>query len=122
MGLLWAVVMVAVLYFFDFDLDRSYYLICLFTSMFMLVLGLVVYMGGAMLLAGYNTMSKEQQARYNIDEITSFMGMFMTIISIIAFFMMFYFVLVAVFVGATIVVVIYLNVGKRFKADSPRRI
>ena len=122
MGLLWAVVMAAALFFFDLGADGTYLLICLFTSMFMLVLGLVVYMGGAMLLAGYNTMSKEQQAKYNIDEITSFMGMFMTIISIIAFFMMFYFVLVAVFVGATVVVIIYLNAGKRFRADSPRRI
>jgi len=122
MGLLWAVVMAAALYYLDLGLDGSTLLILLFSSIFLMVLGLIIYMGGAMLLAGYNTMSKEQRAQYNVNEITSFMGALLVLLSIVAFFMVFYLVLIAVFIGATIVAVIYVNVSKRFKADMPRRL
>ena len=43
----------------------------LFVSMLLLVCGLAVDLGGAMLLAGFNTMTREERARYNIKEIAS---------------------------------------------------
>lgn len=88
-------------------------------------LGIVFSMGkGAFLIAGVNTMSKEEKAKYNIPALCKFMGKFMFVIA----FSILLFALGEVFeknvlfiIGQVILYVsiaftlIYMNVSKKFK-------
>jgi hypothetical protein len=90
-------------------------------SLLLMVLGLIVYLGGYMLLAGFNMMPKEQLARYRMDRITFFMGVFLVLTSLIVFVMTFYFFFGVIFIAAVVIIVIYINISKRFRAETPPR-
>ncbi|MGG7078663.1 DUF3784 domain-containing protein [Clostridium sardiniense] len=88
-------------------------------------LGVIFSMGkGAFLIAGINTMSKEEKAKYNISALCKFMGKFMFVIA----FSILLFALGEVFeknvlfiIGQVIMYIsiiftlIYMNVSKKFK-------
>lgn len=88
-------------------------------------LGVIFSMGkGAFLIAGVNTMSKEEKAKYNIPALCKFMGKFMFVIA----FSILLFALGEVFeknilfiIGQVILylsiafTLIYMNVSKKFK-------
>ena len=93
-----------------------------------LIIGLVIQTGKAgFLIAGYNTMSKEDQAKYDIKALSKFVGLVLiTIPSIILLlasipiFLNFYPIAVmaiswGVFMVFILVGLIYLNTGSRFK-------
>ena len=117
MGLLWTIA-VCITYFFllrDHTLDGIW--IMLFVSLLLMVCGLAVYLGGAMLLAGFNTMTKQERSQYNVKALTSFMGVFIVLLSYFALFMALHFAFFVVFIIAVLAVVIYVNVSRRFRAN-----
>ncbi|MCL2296199.1 MAG: DUF3784 domain-containing protein [Methanomassiliicoccaceae archaeon] len=119
MGLLWTVATFVTYYFLLGDYMNGFGLwTILFVSLLLLVCGLAVYLGGVMLLAGFNTMTREERAQYNIKEVTSFMGIFLVLISYLALLMIIHFVFFTVFIAAVLVMVIYVNVSKRFRAST----
>lgn len=93
--------------------------------LFMFVLSLFLLQGkGAFLIAGYNTMSKEEQQKYDVKALCRFVGrllmaiMLCTIITLTGAYLS---VLWLIFVGMIAVVaiitvaVIYANTGRRFQ-------
>lgn len=116
-GLLWAVVMALMFYFIELDPKISW-LYFLFAPLLLMALGLVVYLGGAMLLIGYNSMSKEERTKYNENKITSFMGVSLVLLSFIIFPALMYIEFLAVFVAALILVLLYVSISKRFRVDA----
>lgn len=88
-------------------------------------LGVIFSMGkGAFLIAGVNTMSKEEKAKYNIPALCKFMGKFMFVIafSILLFALGEIFEMNVLFIiGQAIMYIsiiftlIYMNVSKKFK-------
>lgn len=80
---------------------------------------------GAMLISGYNTMSKEERARYNIKELTRAVGIFMLVLAVLMAFTLFAGMiadnmtwalvgLICIFVF-TIFWIIYMNRSKKIK-------
>jgi len=116
-GLLWAVVIALMYYFIELDPKISW-LYFLFAPLLLMALGLVVYLGGAMLLIGYNSMSKEERTKYNENKITSFMGVSLVLLSFIIFPALMYIEFLAVFVAALILVLLYVSISKRFRVDA----
>lgn len=92
-----------------------------------IVLGIFLLKGkGSSLIAGYNTMPPEEKEKYDVAELTKFMGQMMFALSFsmvfwilsIAFEMneLFYFGLI-LFIGIVVFMVIYMNTGNRFKRE-----
>lgn len=96
----------------------------------LLVIGLFIALGimfingkGAFLIAGYNTMSQEEKAKYDAVALCKFMGKMMFALSFSMVFWavseayeiiwLFYFGLV-LFIAIVIFMLIYVNVGNRF--------
>lgn len=96
----------------------------------LLVIGLFIAFGivlingkGAYLIAGYNTMSREEKAKYDTVALCKFMGKMMFALSISMVFWavseayeitrLFYFGLV-LFIATVIFMLIYINKGSRF--------
>lgn len=89
------------------------------------ILGIVFSQGrGANLLAGYNTMSKDQKARYDARALCRFMGKIMFILAAcmlvmalaepLAFAALLYIGL-GFFLAVTVFTVVYANTGNRFQ-------
>ena len=130
MGLMWiAVAAVVMLYLPKEDVDAMMW-IWLLSSLIVMVCGIVVYLGFYMLIAGVNTMTANERSRYDMDKITSFMGISLVLTSLIFYlawplsvlygFLMFG-VMIALFIAAVLFMVIYLNT-KRFKADTYKKL
>lgn len=89
-----------------------------------LVLGAVFYQGkGAFLIAGYNTASKEEKAKYEEKALCRFMGKLMFALAgcqglmalgLLAAGMWLFWVGLAAFLAVTLGGVIYANTGNRF--------
>ncbi len=96
----------------------------LFIGLF-IFLGVVFSMGkGAFLIAGLNTMSKEEKAKYNVPALCKFMGKFMFVIafSILLFALSEVFEKKVLFIIGQVIMytsiiftLIYMNVSKKFK-------
>ncbi len=91
--------------------------------------GVILYTGSYENFAGFNTMSKEEIEEYNIERITSFLGISWVLGSYIYFFTLLigltmFSKLTAIMVSIILLVVIaisssiYSGVGKRFKAQN----
>lgn len=90
-----------------------------------IVLGVVFYQGkGAYLIAGYNMMTKEEQAKYDVPAMTKFMGksMFALAGSMVFYFFgilfdkdIFFYIGTVMMIGIALFMVIYSNSGNRFK-------
>ncbi|HHZ05891.1 MAG TPA: DUF3784 domain-containing protein [Clostridiales bacterium] len=97
----------------------------IFIIVVFLVLGVFLCMGkGGFLIAGYNTMSKEEKEKYNTVAICRFMGkmMFLFAVSVAMWCLSdllhiewLFSVGIALFLGTVIFIFIYLNVSKKFK-------
>ncbi|MGE5628056.1 MAG: DUF3784 domain-containing protein [Solirubrobacterales bacterium] len=89
------------------------------------ILGVLFYFGkGTFLLAGYNTMSKEEKAKYDEKALFKFMGKAMFVISFSNFLMWFsntynvYYLSVIGFIlffGTITFILIYVNTKNRFR-------
>ncbi|MGN8646651.1 DUF3784 domain-containing protein [Gracilibacillus sp. HCP3S3_G5_1] len=89
------------------------------------ILGIVFINGkGSSLIAGYNTMSPEEQNKYDIVALSKFIGKMMFALSFsmlfwifsVAYEMNWLFVLgLVLFIGIVIFILIYVNTGNRFK-------
>lgn len=90
-----------------------------------IVMGIFLINGkGSFLIAGYNTMSEEEKAKYDTVALCKFMGKMMFAF---AFIMVFWlisevysidwllYVGIAVFIGLTVFMLIYMNTGNKFK-------
>ncbi|MCL2810845.1 MAG: DUF3784 domain-containing protein [Clostridia bacterium] len=88
-----------------------------------IVLAIVLLTGrGSFLLAGFNTMSKDQKAKYDAQALSKFMGKILLPISILTPFTAiesmiswFPWVFFAITMGLCIFAVIYVNAGSRFR-------
>jgi len=96
-----------------------------------LVMGLFILFGiilstgrGAFLIAGYNSLSPEEKAKYDIKKLTNFMGKLMFALASSMVFLIFailyetewlLFLTILLFVGIVMAGVIYLNTGERFR-------
>ena len=89
------------------------------------LLGILLSMGkGSFLIAGFNTMSKEEKEKYDVVSLCKFMGKFMFTIAIcITLFVLsdvfamkaLFNIGLALFWAAIIFIIIYANTGNRFK-------
>lgn len=96
-----------------------------------IVIGLFIVMGiflvngkGSFLIAGYNTMSEDEKAKYDTIALCKFMGKMMFALSFsMGLWLLsdyhqinwiFYFGL-AIFIGLVVFMLIYVNTGNRFK-------
>ena len=92
-----------------------------------LVLGLIIAQGkGAFLIAGYNTASKAEKARYDEKALCRFMGKIMFALAgcqgimalgILVVGMWLFWVGIAAFLAVTFGTVIYANTGNRFRKN-----
>ncbi|GKU24165.1 DUF3784 domain-containing protein [Clostridium folliculivorans] len=90
-----------------------------------IVLGIVFSLGkGAFLISGYNTLSKEEKAKYDTEALCKFMGksMFMLAFSVflwgLSTLLNQHFVFVIgfiLFIGTVIFLIIYTNTNNRFR-------
>ena len=87
-----------------------------------IILGITLSMGkGMFLIAGFNTMPKEQQQKYDVISLCKFMGKLMFMISFCMIFLLLSDTFIMNALGFTLLLVsiifsvIYLNTGDRFK-------
>ncbi|MDR1405447.1 MAG: DUF3784 domain-containing protein [Candidatus Methanoplasma sp.] len=122
MGVSWATASVAS---FCFLLDKQVTLVfCAFLTLSLIVvaIGISVYLGTTKLLAGFNTMSECEMSKYNVANITSFMGVFLVAVSYIFLIQGVLGsagrALLLVVVGMLVIAVIYVNFNSRFKSEA----
>lgn len=90
-----------------------------------LLMGTFLMQGkGAFLIAGYNTMSEEEQAQYDVFALCRFMGKMMYAFSLCLVLFLFgdlysidwpFYLGTVLMVGLTIFMLIYMNTKERFK-------
>ncbi|GAA0125633.1 DUF3784 domain-containing protein [Clostridium sp. CTA-19] len=87
-----------------------------------IILGIILSMGkGTFLIAGFNTMPKEQQQNYDVISLCKFMGKLMFMISFCMIFLLLSDTFMMKSLGFTLLLVsiifsvVYLNTGNRFK-------
>lgn len=87
-----------------------------------IILGIILSMGkGIFLIAGFNTMPKEQQQKYDVISLCKFMGKLMFMISFCMIFLLLSDTFIMKALGFTLLLVsiifsvIYLNTGNKFK-------
>lgn len=123
----WLIVPILFVYMLSQNVMDSSSFIYILVSFGMIVMGIVVYAGNYTFLSGFNTMSKEERMEYNGDEISKISGLFFCGIAYVSGAGSL--VIVAIYGNLTGVVfhilsflillftwVIYVSVGKRFKA------
>jgi len=89
----------------------------------MIVLAFVLLAGrGSFLIAGFNTLPKDQKAKYDAKALSKFIGKILLPIGILTIFAgmerivgWYPWVFVAVTIGLCLFAVIYVNTGNRFK-------
>lgn len=90
-----------------------------------IVLGIYFFTGrGAFLIAGFNTLPKEEQEKYDIPALTKFMGkMMFAFVFAMVFWVLsellqikwLFFLGLVLFIGIVIFILVYMNTGNRFK-------
>ena len=79
---------------------------------------------GAFLLAGFNTMSKNEKEKYDVPALCKFMGKVLLVIGVLTIlvgieylyaFWWFWLIWGILFIGITVFTIIYVNTGNRFK-------
>lgn len=90
-----------------------------------LVFGVFLLNGkGAFLIAGYNTMPKEEKAKYDVAALTKFMGKMMFALSFSMVFWVvsdfydhdwLFYIGLAMFISIVAFMIVYVNTGNRFK-------
>jgi hypothetical protein len=124
MIVLWSIAVTVTALFFGDRIDEAMILISMLSSSFLLGIGMVIYLGEYMVLAGVNTMSEKERSQYNMDEITSFMGIILAIESFVIFValacvwdVMYFVIGILVFLAILVVAIVYVNISNRFKTD-----
>jgi len=128
MGLPWVAVVAAVMLYLPDDYRVLVVWLWPLISSVLMGCGVAVYLGGHMLLAGFNTMSEGERSAFDMDRVTSFTGISLALLSY-GFFLIwplsaFYgptvsLVMTVAFAAGTILMVVLLNTA-RFKAVPPR--
>lgn len=120
--LLWMVAVAVTFYLISGSNSGAMILVFLAVSLFPMMIGLTVYFGNVEVLSGFNTMTELERSRYNIDEVSSFMGMFFAVFAYTIFLMAASLVigLVALFVSI-IIMLVYINFSNRFKTDTQQK-
>ncbi|MCL2712869.1 MAG: DUF3784 domain-containing protein [Methanomassiliicoccaceae archaeon] len=126
MFLLWCAAPVTFLAYSIEHETEMFFLITLLTSALIMAAGIAIYLGHVNLLAGFNTMDPKERAKYNVEKLSSFMGIWLVLMAFVMFFTTFAasvfmseFAVVIVFTAVitvmTFFAVIYAN-GKKFIA------
>lgn len=98
--------------------------ISIFILLFIIIGVFMISGKGAFLIAGYNTMPKEEKEKYNEKALTTFMGKMMFALAFSMTFwagsaaldiMWLFWVGLILFIGITFFMLIYMNTSKRFK-------
>lgn len=92
-----------------------------------IILGIMLSLGkGSFLIAGFNTMSKEEKAQYDVPSLCKFMGKFMFVVAFsISLFLLsdilaikdLFYAGNLLLIGSVIFILIYMNTGNRFKKN-----
>jgi hypothetical protein len=126
-GIVWALVLISVycLPITRFESEGNITtIIAAAASVSIELCAIVVFVGHTGILAGFSTMSASERSKYNMGEISTFMGFLLSVLAIILFPMVVgvggiagYATLLVLFLAVTFAGVIWVNVGKRFKAS-----
>jgi len=89
----------------------------------LVILAIVLLSGrGSFLIAGFNTMSKDEKAKYDARELCKFIGKILLPIGILVSFVgiesitsWYVWVCVPAILGISIFAIVYINVGSRFR-------
>jgi O-antigen/teichoic acid export membrane protein len=106
--------------------DETGLIVVLITSGVVHLAGVVVYLGFYEALAGFSTASDEEMEQFNTDEVTAFMGVSLSLVSMVLFYA---FLLAVKFAGnlagtlsmaaitfvAVVAMSIYVGISQRFK-------
>lgn len=129
MSVVWIIIpVITAVYISSGPMDNELMILMLMCAMFHF-LGVILYTGSYENFAGFNTMSKKEIEEYDIEKITSFLGISWVLGSYIFFFTLLIgftiFSTSTAIVSSTILFVvivisssIYSGVGKRFKAQN----
>lgn len=92
---------------------------------FFIVLGIIFSFGkGAFLIAGFNTLEKEERDKYDVPSLCRFMGKLMFLIAFciglltlsdMLFNRMLYYLGNLLLIGCIVLAIVYMNTGDRFK-------
>lgn len=117
--------------YYDNNINGGNFMICkiLMIALFIL-LGTMLSLGKwSFLIAGFNTMSKEEKENYDVLSLCKFMGKFMFMIAFcISLFVLsdilmmkiLFNIGITLFIVAILFVIIYSNTGNRFENKKPR--
>lgn len=129
MSIIWIIVpIITAVYISSGRVGNEMIILMLMCAMFHF-LGVIVYTGSYEAMAGFNTMSKEEIKEYDLEKVTSFLGILFVIGSYVFFITLIIYLEITdigssiVYSILTILVImltgsIYSGVGKRFKAQN----
>ena len=86
MFLIWCTAPVSFLAYSAAHATDVFLVAVLLTSALIMGAGIAVYIGHVDLLAGFNTMDPKERAKYNIEKLSSFMGIWLVLMSFVMFF------------------------------------
>lgn len=129
MSIVWIIVpIITAVYISSGRVGNEMIILMLMCAMFHF-LGVIVYTGSYEAMAGFNTMSKEEIKEYDMEKVTSFLGISWVLGSYIFFFILLigftmFSISTAIVLSTILFTVIailssvYSGVGKRFKAQN----
>ena len=101
------------------------FIICGAIGLMIIIMSIFLLMGrGSFLLAGFNTMSKNEKEKYDVPKLCKFMGVILLFVGVLVIlvgieyllqFWWFWLIWGIVFVGLMAFAIIYANTGNRFK-------
>lgn len=129
MSIVWVIVPVITAVYISLGYAGNDLIVLVLVGVLFHFFGVILYTGSYENFAGFNTMSKEEIEEYDIEKITSFLGISWVLGSYIYFFTLLiglsmFSKLTAIMVSIILLVVIvisssvYSGVGKRFKAQN----
>ena len=105
----------------------AFLVILLFAGVLTILLGAIVYLGHAGILAGFNTMSEKERKEYDMEKVTSFIGIGLAVTGFVPFFAAFFMMIAfdggtsfAVFFLLFMVMILFVAfypASKKFKAN-----
>lgn len=92
------------------------------TSLLLIVIGLIFYLGRIVPFAGFKTMTEEERSRYNVNKITAFLGLFFMLMSYFAFLTMFWPSFLLIFLMAFWIMMVYIVIEGGFVDNTWERV
>ena len=90
MCLLWIVITIIAFFYSWTKGLQLYFILALSVSSLMILFGALVYLGHIGFLAGFNTMSEKELKEYDMNKVTSFVGISFAATGLVSFFTAFF--------------------------------